>query len=199
MLDACVLFRLDKCEALPRLKGLAPLHVAASVHAELSKDGPRLRKLLTELRMTKHPVVPGSREWDELARIRGGLFSNQDLGEAESLAVVLVAAQKQRFLPLATFDGGAARTANRLGVPVLDFLSLLAWMVACGCMSFEEADDLETLAAQRNGWKRPSSYRGSVEAHASELRQSTGAAIFDWKARVKGFQKRKGSTTRRKS
>ncbi|WP_248543875.1 hypothetical protein [Myxococcus fulvus] len=124
MLDACVLFRLDKCEALPRLKGLAPLHVAASVHAELSKDGPRLRKLLTELRMTKHPVVPGSREWDELARIRGGLFSNQDLGEAESLAVVLVAAQKQRFLPLATFDGGAARTANRLGVPVLDFLSL---------------------------------------------------------------------------
>lgn len=199
LLDACVLFRLDKCEVLPSLKGLAPLHVASSVHSEFSKDGPRQRKLLVDLNVMKHSVVPGSLEWDALAKVRGGLFSNRDLGEDESLAIALVAAQKKRFLPLATFDVGAAKAANRLGVPVLDFLSLLAWMVACGCLSFAEADAVELLATQRNGWKRPSSYRGSVEAHATELRQSTGRAIFEWTARVKGLGKRKGSTPRRKS
>jgi hypothetical protein len=127
VLDACVLFRLDKCQVLPRLKGLTTLHVTTQVHEEFGRDGPRQRGLLNTLRPLKHSVIPGTPSWDEFTLLRGGKFSNQDLGEDESLAVCLAEADRDRFLPLVTFDSRAANKAREAGVPVIDFHE---WRVA---------------------------------------------------------------------
>ncbi len=184
MLDACTLIRLYKCGALERLKGLTTLHVTSQVCKEFEKD-PGQRSALRRLRITKHPLRVGTAAWEVFCQVRGGLFSHQDMGEDESLAICVTEAQKDRLLPLVTFDKGAAGKAVRFGVPTMDFLSLLSWLVACGSLSYEEADALEALAAQRNGWKRPSFYQGGLEPHAEALRHSTAHAIQEWRIRLR--------------
>ncbi len=184
MLDACALIRLYKCGALERLKGLTTLHVTYQVCKEFEKD-PGQRSMLRKLRTTRHSLKVGTAAWDVFCQVRGGLFSNQDMGEDESLAICVAEAQKDRLLPLVTFDKGAAGKALKFGVPTVDFLSLLSWLIACGSLSHEEADAIEALAAQRNGWKRPSFYQGRLEPHAEALRQSTAHAIQGWRIRLR--------------
>lgn len=196
MLDACALIRLYKCDALETLKGWTPLHITAQVGGEFEKN-PGQRSLLRKLRLTQHPVKVGTPAWDVFCQVRGAVFSNQDMGEDESLAICVTEARKGRLLPLVTFDKGAAAKAAQFRVPTVDFLSLLSWLVACGSLSHEEAEALEVMAAKCNGWKRPSFYQGQLEPHAESLRQRTAHSIQDWRLRLRGnTEKRKASQRR---
>ena len=173
--------RLFKCGSVSALKGFTSLHIAAHVETELGRAGHSQRTALARLGAIKHPVVPGSAEWDAFCVLRGGEFSTADLGEDESLAICLAEARKGRFLPLVTFDRGAAKKAIANGVPTLDFLALLSWLVACGKLTSEEADAIEASASALNGWKRPAGYNGGLASVAVALRDATGTALHAWK------------------
>lgn len=185
VLDACTLMRLFNCGALDRIKSLATLHVAMHVHAEFARGGRAQKKALAALGVVKHAVVPGSEEWNALCLARGGAYSTTGLGEDQSIAVCVAQARRGRILPLVTFDKGAGRKATKFGVATVDFLSLLAWLVGCECMTVDEANALEVLAGKRNGWKRPNGYSGTLEQHADHLRNAIGPSIHKWRVRAK--------------
>ncbi len=60
MLDANVLFRLFKCDAVKALDMGIELHVATQVHNEFSKGGPTERSVLKERKVFQHQVIPGT-------------------------------------------------------------------------------------------------------------------------------------------
>jgi len=182
MLDASVLFRLFKCDAIMALDAGLELHVATQVHNEFSKGGPAERSILKKLKVIPHQVVPGTREWETFCLIRQR-FSTRDLGEDESLAVCLAEASRGHLLPFVTFDGKGTADANSQGVVTLGFLELLSWLVELGSLTLTEADTLEELAIVRNGWKRPTNYSGSLHTVEQQLRDRVIATVGEWKAR----------------
>jgi len=57
-------------------------------------------------------------------------------------------------------------------------------MVGSELMTFDEANSVEVLAGDVNGWKRPSGYDGALERHADALRNATGTAIHEWRLHI---------------
>jgi hypothetical protein len=184
LLDNSTLVRLWKCEALDRLRGTVALHVAGHVAKEFLAQGPSERAAFGRLGVEVHPVRPGAAAWDAFTRIRGGRFGTRDLGEEESLAVALTEAGEGRLLPFVTYDNPATKRAGVEGIVALDFLDTLAWLVGCGVMTVEEADEIEAMAAPADGWRRPVGYPGTIEG----VREARQGAVLErtaaWRAAI---------------
>ncbi len=125
-------------------------------------------------------VRNGSREWQVFASLRGPRHSTRDLGEDESLAVALTQAERGVFLPFVTYDRIAARQSADRGVVTLDFLDTLAWLVACGVIEPDRADEIEASAVAIDGWKRPVGYVGEIQSVRSARQNSVVARVEAW-------------------
>jgi hypothetical protein len=80
-------------------------------------------------------------------------------------------------MPIVTYDNGAANKAQQYGVASVSFLATLAWLVACGLISLQEAEDLEVRATARDGWVRPAAQAGPLAAQIESLCSALGAAL----------------------
>ncbi len=170
LLDACILVRMHKCNALDRLEGALDFVTAEQVHGEFSAGGPSARAALEALDVDKRSIVPGSPEWVQFARVRDAKeFSTVDLGEDQSIALSLAEQQRGRVVPIATDDAAATRKAAQFGVVTGSFLDILVWLIACSRISNTEAEQLEQVAAVRDGWKRPPAYPGPLEPLVAPL------------------------------
>lgn len=176
LLDACALIRLHKCEALDLLAGTIDFGVAEHAYGEFAAGGPSAKAALARLAMVKRPIMPGSPEWRYFARVREG-FSTVDLGEDQSIAIALAEADRRNPMPIVTYDNGAARKAQQHGVASVSFLATLAWLVSCGVISVQEAEDLEARATARDGWARPAAQAGPLAAQIESLCNALGSAL----------------------
>lgn len=183
LLDNSALVRLHKCEALDVLAGTVRLHAAGHVVKEFHAQGPGERAALAALRVTSHGVRPGVAAWDAFCSIRGGRYATRDLGEDESLAVALTKAAEGELLPFVTYDRLATSRSGEMGVVTLDFLDTLAWLVGCGAVTEERADEIEGLAAAVDGWKRPTGYTGSIRTVLVARQAAVVERVQRWRAR----------------
>jgi hypothetical protein len=154
MLDACVLLRFIKCNKIPSLQGKPRLLVAGQVIRE-SRKRPVSRDAVASLDLSICQVTPGTPEWEIFCRLRGGTYSNQNLGEIESVAVCLARADQGDCVPFITYDERASRLAREQGVLTMDFLDTLAWLLGCGVIDEAEAGQIEQAASRCDGWRRP--------------------------------------------
>jgi hypothetical protein len=184
LLDNSALVRLWKCEALDALAGTVALHFAAHVAREFRAQGPSERAALARLGAEAHPVTPGTRAWALFGQIRGDRHSTRDLGEEESFAIALALAEEGELLPFVTYDRPATSQAKGLEIVTLDFLDTLAWLVGCGALTAERADEIEALAGVVDGWKRPSGYGGSIEAEREKRQAAVVQRVQAWRARI---------------
>ena len=129
LLDNSALVRLHKCDALGALGRTLRLFAAGQVLREFRKQGPAERAALNGLGVEPRLVIPGTRAWAHFTTLRGAQFSTRDLGEDESIAIALAAAEDGEWLPFVTYDRPATRDARESGVVTLDFLDTLAWLV----------------------------------------------------------------------
>ncbi|HSK02861.1 MAG TPA: hypothetical protein VK932_16530 [Kofleriaceae bacterium] len=176
LLDACVLIRLYKCDALDLLARTIALAAAEHAHGEFAVGGPSTRAALDRLRVEKRPILPGSKEWNHFVRIRSE-FSTVDLGEDQSIAVALAEAERDNHVPIVTYDEGATRKARSFGVATVSFLETLAWLVTCELITVEQASELEARAAARDGWRRPPAQAGALADLVEPLRGALEAAL----------------------
>lgn len=186
LLDNSMLVRLWKCEALEVLGGTVGLHVATQVAKEFKAQGPAERAAFERLGIQSHGVRPGTPEWSHFCLIQAGKYSTRDLGERESFAVALARADEGELLPFVTYDRGATSEAETLGVVTLDFLDTIAWLVGCGALAAERADEIERLAIPVDGWKRPQGYTGSIESIRSARQVAVVERVAAWRARHAG-------------
>ena len=128
LLDACVLIRLHKCEALGLLERTIAFLVAAHAYGEFAAGGPSARAALDRLRVERRYITSGSKEWGHFSRIRSE-FSTVDLGEDESIAVALAEADRGNQVPIVTYDEEATKKARSLGLAAMSFLE--RWL---GCL-----------------------------------------------------------------
>ncbi len=175
-LDACALIRFQKCESLDLLASTIDFAVAEHAYGEFAAGGPSAKAALARLAIVKRPIIPGSLEWKQFARVRDG-FSTVDLGEDQSIAIALAEADRHNPMPIVTYDDGAVKKAQQYGVATVSFLATLAWLVSCGVISVEEADDLEARAAARDGWVRPAAQAGPLAAQVESLCNALGPAL----------------------
>jgi hypothetical protein len=63
------------------------------------------------------------------------------------------------------------------GVATVSFLGTLAWLVSCGLISVQEAEDLEERAAPRDGWRRPAAQAGPLVGQVESLCDALGPAL----------------------
>ncbi len=180
LLDACALIRLHKCDVLDRLAGTIDFAVAEHAYGEFAAGGPSAKAALARLAMVKRPIIPGSPEWKHFARVRDG-FSTVDLGEDQSIAIALAEADRRNPMPIVTYDNGAAKKAQLYGVASVPFLATLAWLVSCGVISVQEADDVEARATARDGWTRPAAQAGPLAAQIESLCNALGAVLNEAK------------------
>lgn len=176
LLDACALIRLYKCEALGLLVNTIDFAVAEYAYGEFAAGGPSAKAALVDLAVKKRPIVPGSPEWKHFALVRGE-FSTVDLGEDQSIAIALAEADRDNPMPIVTYDNGAEKKAHGFGVATVSFLETLAWLVSCGLLAVEEAEDLEQRAVARDGWRRSAGQAGSLAAQVSSLCEVLGSAL----------------------
>lgn len=145
LLDASALIRLYKCESLELLTNTVKLAAAEHVHGEFEAGGPAQRAALGRLAVSKRSIVPGSPEWKHFVLVRKG-FSTVDLGEDQSIAIALAEAERDTPMPIVCYDYGAVRKAHELNVATVSFLATLAWLISCGRLSLEHAEELEERA-----------------------------------------------------
>lgn len=181
LLDNSALVRLLKCDALDVLRGTVALHVARHVAKEFGRQGPTERAAYERLSIEEHRVGPGLPVWEVFGRIRGGKLSTRDLGEAESIAVAVAEAEEGRLLPFVTYDNPATKLGDLHGVVTLDFLDTLAWLVGCGAITVERADEIEALASVEDGWKRPAGYAGNIESVRLTRQQAVNTRVEVWR------------------
>ena len=176
LLDACVLIRLHKCDALSLLANTIDFIVAEHAYGEFAAGGPSAKAALARLAIKKRPIVPGSSEWKHFALIRGE-FSTVDLGEDQSIAIALAEADRDHPTPIVTYDDRAEAKAHRYGVVTVSFLGTLAWLVSCGLISVEDAEGLEERAAAQDGWKRPAAQAGPLSTQVERLCAALAPAL----------------------
>lgn len=180
LLDNSALVRLWKCQILDALADTIPLHAPSQVLGEFRKQGPSERAALERLKVRGHPVTPTSRFWSDFSRLRADRYSTRDLGDDELLAVAATHAAEGVLFPLLTYDRGAAANAAREGLITLDFIDTLAWLVGCGRLSEEAADDVLVLARRLDGYQPPPGYPGNLSAIRVQRQQATIERTAAW-------------------
>jgi hypothetical protein len=185
LLDNSAIVRLHKCEALDVLAGTVRLHVAGQVAKEFHAQGPAERATLAGLGVEIHRVRPGGAAWSAFCTLRGGRFATRDLGEDESIAVALAEAERGELLPFVTYDRLATSRSGGAGVVTLDFLDTLAWLVGCGVVTAQQADEIESLASVVDGWRRPAGYAGTIESVRETRQRAVVERVLAWRARAK--------------
>jgi predicted nucleic acid-binding protein len=178
------LIRLHKCEALDKLTNTLHFLVAEHAHEEFSASGPSARAALERLQASKRSIIPGSPEWKNFSLIRNS-FSTVDLGEDQSIALALTEADRGKQTPLVTYDYGAEKKANALGVITISFLETLAWLMSCKKISLQEAEKIEARATARDGWRRPIHQVGPLGDLVDGLCRSLSSSIEVRKPRKK--------------
>ena len=171
LLDNSVLVRLWKCQVLEALQGTVELHVAQQVSAEFRKQGPSERAAFDRLGAQSHRVGPGTPFWSAFSRLRGARYNTRDLGDDELLAIAVTWADDGVRLPIVTYDAGAAKDALAEGLVAIDFLDTLAWLVGCGRLTADQANEVERRAQLLEGYRRSTSYSGQID-HVYEARQA---------------------------
>lgn len=61
-------------------------------------------------------------------------------------------------------------------------LDTLAWLVGCGALTEERADEIDTLAAAVDGWKRPAGYTGSIQIVREARQAAVVERVLRWRA-----------------
>jgi hypothetical protein len=176
ILDACVLIRLHKCDALDLIAKTIELIISEHAYGEFAAGGPAAKAALTKLDVVKRSIIVGSPEWTHLALLRAE-FSTVDLGEDQSIAIALAEADRNNFMPIVTYDHGAEQKARNHDVATVSFLETLAWLVTCGRLSVEAAEEIEDRAKSRDGWKRRSTQVGSFADQIKPLCDALTVAI----------------------
>lgn len=182
LLDNSALVRLWKCETLDVLGGTVGLHAAGQVAKEFKAQGPAERAAFDRLGIQSHGIRLGTREYEHFCLIQDQKHSTRHLGEKESLAVALARSEQGELLPFVTYDRGATSDAVLAGIVTLDFLDTLAWLVGCGVLTAERADEIEALATPLDGWKRPVGYTGSIETVRAARQSAVVQRIAAWRA-----------------
>ncbi|MBI4705070.1 MAG: hypothetical protein HY744_28520 [Deltaproteobacteria bacterium] len=174
--------RLWKCEAWDVLRSTEPVRlcVAGHVAKEFRAQGPAQRAAFLALGLEVCSVKLGSAAFVHLARLRGGRPSTRDLGEDESLAVALAAIDAGERVPFVSYDHQAARRAGQEGIVTLDFLDSLAWLVGCGTIEAERADQIARTAHRVDGWRPHPGYAGGIEIERLARQSRMVEAVARW-------------------
>lgn len=96
---------------------------------------------------------------EALDRLRKERTGARDLGEAPSIAFCVAQREGGEVVAFATDDKGAARRAQGERIPTLDFLDVLAWLVALG-LPVEQANAIAARAAKGRRVDPTAPFRG---------------------------------------
>lgn len=174
VLDASLIVRFFKCGEADLLFSLLPVGLTRAVEEEVKRRRNQ-KDALAQLHFKKLAADEHARI--ALDRIRGPSVSKRDLGEDTCLAYCASRPVQERPV-FGVDDREAIRRAAEEGVVTLSFLETLGWLGVLGTPP-ERLDAIERNAAERNGWRRPTGYNGSIQEIQASL-------TSDWQRRFAG-------------